>query len=88
MALLPCEGSVVPRFAAVMDSDLARARTDAGYRQQLLTAHLEALIAEMHRRKRRADGRQATTATQLREAAELAVKLADLITQLEKARKK
>lgn len=76
------------RFAAVADTDLVRARSDPRYRQQLLTAHLEALIAEMHRRKCRADGRPATTGGQLREAAELAVKLADLITRLDKARQK
>jgi hypothetical protein len=68
-------------FPLVTDADLARAREDADFRQRLLTDSLERLLAELNKLQRVTQ--DATRAGQIREGAELAVKLADLLRRIE-----
>lgn len=72
-------------FVAVTELELARARSDPAYRQQLLTATLEQLLAELSRHQRKTLVGPGL-AQQLREGSLLAVKLADLISRLDQRR--
>ena len=67
-------------FPLVTDAELARAREDARFRRRLLTDSLEHLLAELNRMQRASQ--DATQAGQIREGAELAVKLADLLRRV------
>jgi len=67
-------------FPLVTDADLARARQDAEFRQRLLTDSLEGLLAELNKLQRAVD--DAAHDDQMREGAELAVKLADLLRRI------
>jgi hypothetical protein len=67
-------------FPLITDSDLARAREDAGFRQRLLTESLERLLGELGKLQRVAH--DATRAGQVREGVELAVKLSDLLRRI------
>ena len=60
----------------VTDGDLARARIDPAFRQQFLAQNLDRLL-EALKKMRQAGDQTADTARQLREGADLAVKLAD-----------
>ncbi|HEY6256906.1 MAG TPA: hypothetical protein VIY51_14050 [Xanthobacteraceae bacterium] len=64
-------------FPLITDSDLARARVDGPFRQQLLTRSLERLLGELSKLQRAPH--DATRAGQVREGIELAVKLSDLL---------
>jgi hypothetical protein len=64
----------------ISDSDLARAREDPDFRQQLVTESLELLLGELGRLQRTAHG--LAQADQVREGVELAVKLADLLRRI------
>jgi hypothetical protein len=64
----------------VTDADLARARTDADFRQKLVTQSLELLLAELNKLQRVA--MNTARDQQMREGAELAVKLADLLRHI------
>jgi len=64
----------------ITDGDLARAREDAGFRQRLLTDSLERLLAELNKLQRAANN--SAQSAQMREGAELAVKLADLLRRI------
>ena len=66
-------------FALVTDADLARARTDAAFRQELLQQNLEALLARVQKLRNTAPPAQSSGARQMREAIELAVRLAEII---------
>ena len=59
----------------VTEDELARAGIDSAFRQQFLAQNLDRLL-EALKRMRRASDRNADTARQPREAANLAVKLA------------
>jgi hypothetical protein len=66
------------RFAPVTEAVLARARQDPAFRQQLLTQSLNMLLERLHTlRGSRDNGRN--SASQVREGAVLAVRLAELI---------
>jgi hypothetical protein len=67
-------------FPLVTDADLARARQDADFRQRLLIDSLERLLAELQKLQRAA--RDRASCDQMREGAELAVKLADLLQRI------
>jgi hypothetical protein len=69
------------RFSPVTDADLARARADAAFRQQLLTANLDVLLAKLQQ-LRKAPRAEAGSVKQIREGVQLAVKLAELIQAL------
>jgi hypothetical protein len=66
-------------FPLITDSDLARARRDADFRQRLLTESLGRLLGELSKLQRAAN--TSARADQVREGVELAVKLADLLRQ-------
>ena len=66
--------------ALITDADLARAREDADFRQRLLTDSLERLLAELNKLQRAANS--SAQSAQMREGAELAVKLADLLRRI------
>ena len=60
----------------VTEDELARARTDPAFRQQFLAQNLDRLLDAL-KRMRRASDQNADAARQIREGADLAVKLAD-----------
>jgi hypothetical protein len=60
----------------VTEEDLARARTDPDFRQQLLAQNLDLLLEALNK-ARRGTNPNPKTAGQIREGAALAVKLAD-----------
>ncbi len=71
---------------AVTEAELARARRDPEYKQRLLTATLDLLLSEMQRHKGAAahDPRMSSA---MREAAELAARVADIIRDLDERRR-
>jgi len=73
------ERLVMSTFPAVTDNDLARARSDPAFRQQLLTRSLELLLARMQKLRGTAPSAARSDNKQLREGVELAVRLAELI---------
>jgi hypothetical protein len=69
-------------FAPVTDADLARARRDPGFRQKLLTEHLDSLVTALNALRggpRAADTRHAE---HIREGVDLAMKLSNLLHEL------
>jgi hypothetical protein len=64
----------------VSEDDLARARQDPAYRQQLLADNLERLLDALNK-MRRAGGDSPQASRQIREGVDLAVKLADRLQQ-------
>ena len=60
----------------VSEKDLARARSDAAFRMQLMAGNLERLL-EALKQMRKVDDPSPESARQLREGVDLAVKLAD-----------
>jgi len=64
----------------VSEDDLARARHDPAFRQQMLAEHLERLLDALNR-MRRANNDSPQVARQIREGVDLAVKLADRLQQ-------
>jgi hypothetical protein len=66
-------------FAPVTDAELARARSDSAFRQRLLEQSLEALLAGLHKLRSAKPAGGSASAGQIREAVELAVRLAELI---------
>jgi hypothetical protein len=61
----------------VTDADLARARSDPAFRNQLVSDSLELLLGRLNRM--RGSESDAKSAREMREAVKLAVKLADLL---------
>ncbi len=68
----------MPEFAT--EQDLARARSDAAFRQQLLQDNLEWLLDAL-KKMRLADDPSPESARQMREGVDLAVQLADRLQQ-------
>jgi hypothetical protein len=66
-------------FAPVTDADLARARKDGAFRQKLLEQNLETLLARVQKLRNATPPAQSAGARQMREAIELAVRLAEMI---------
>ena len=64
----------------VSEDDLARARRDPAFRQQMLADHLERLLDALNK-MRRANDASPEAARQIREGVDLAVKLADRLQQ-------
>ena len=60
----------------VTEDDLARARRDPDFRQQLLAQNLDLLLEALNK-VRRSSNPNPKTASQIREGVDLAVKLAD-----------
>lgn len=64
----------------VTEHDLARARSDPTFRQQMMAEHLDRLLEALNRTRRAGDG-SPESARQIREGVDLAVKLADRLHQ-------
>ena len=64
----------------VTEDDIARARSDPAFRQQLLAENLERLLHALNTMRRNTDPNPAS-ARQIREGVDLAVKLADRLQQ-------
>lgn len=60
----------------VTEDDIERARTDPGFRQELLAKNLEQLLAALNEMRRNNGDRDPEGARQIREGVDLAVKLA------------
>jgi len=60
----------------VTEDDLERARTDPGFRQQLMASTLETLLGALNEMRQAGDTKP-EAAQQIREGVDLAVKLAD-----------
>ncbi|HEX2513028.1 MAG TPA: hypothetical protein VHK44_10590 [Xanthobacteraceae bacterium] len=66
-------------FAAVTDEDLERARQDPAFRQKLLSNHLEVLLLTLNKMRTTNTAWDKTSARQIRDGVDLAVKLADML---------
>jgi len=62
------------------EDDLARARHDPAFRQQMMADHLERLLDALNK-MRRGNSESPDAARQIREGVDLAVKLADRLQQ-------
>jgi len=72
----------MPNFVLVTDGELARARHDPAYRQQLLAQNLDLLLAALNKLRSANAAPGPTQATQIREGVQLAVRLADILHKL------
>jgi hypothetical protein len=75
-------------FAPVTDADLARARKDGVFRQKLLEHNLQTLLARVQKLRNTPPAAHSVGAKQMREAIELAVRLAEMIQGATKPRRK
>jgi hypothetical protein len=68
-------------FAPVTEAELAQARSDPAFRRKLLEQSLEVLLAGLKKLRNAAPSRGSASASakQMREAVELAVRLAEMI---------
>jgi hypothetical protein len=66
-------------YTPVTDTDLVRARSDPAFRQKLLEQSLETLLASLQKLRQTAASKDNAAAAQMREAVDLAVRLAELI---------
>lgn len=64
----------------VTEDDLARARSDPAFRQQLLAQNLDRLLEALNK-MRRSNDTKPDSVRQIREGVDLAVKLADRLQQ-------
>jgi hypothetical protein len=69
----------MPIFAPVTEAELAQARSDPAFRRKLLEQSLETLLAGLRKLRSAAPKEGSAGAKQMREAVELAVRLAELI---------
>jgi hypothetical protein len=67
-------------FNLVTEDDIARARSDPEFRQQLMAKNLDRLLEALNKMRRSTDVKP-EAARQIREGVDLAVKLADLLQQ-------
>jgi hypothetical protein len=66
-------------FTAVTDESLERARRDPAFRRKLLSDSLEMLLATLNKVRASSPSLDKTSARQIRDGVDLAVKLADLL---------
>jgi hypothetical protein len=66
------------KFTPVTEQDLARARTDPAFRQRLLSHSMEILLEGL-KRTRKSTAAEGDENDRLREGAQLAVRLAEII---------
>jgi hypothetical protein len=69
------------------EDDLAHARTDPAFRHQLVAENLDMLLSELNRLRTKA-GNKPETDRHIREGANLAVKLAELLQKVESRRRR
>jgi hypothetical protein len=66
-------------FAPVTEAELAQARSDPAFRQKLLAESLDILLSGVKKLRNAAPLPDSASAKQMREAVELAVRLAEMI---------
>jgi hypothetical protein len=71
-------------FTAVTDESLERARRDPAFRRKLLSDSLEVLLATLNKMRSSSPSLNKTSARQIRDGVDLAVKLADLLQTAER----
>jgi hypothetical protein len=76
------EELAVPRFAIATPEELRHAHRDPAYRQQLVVSNLQKLIELMNQLKANPEARTPEIEAQLREGADLAVQLSDVVKRL------
>lgn len=74
--------SRVPPYILPSDEDMARARADTLFRRELLANNLQSLITAMAVMRGTPESVNPELASQLREGADLAVQLADILKRL------
>jgi hypothetical protein len=72
-------------YHAVTDADLERARQDGAFRHQMIVEHLDRLLLELNRLRNASANVDKTSARQMREGAQLAARLADLLHEAAKS---
>jgi hypothetical protein len=72
----------MPAFAPVTEAELAQARSDPAFRQKLLQQSLDVLLVGLQRLRNAAPRNGSPDAARLREAIELAVRLAEIIQRV------
>ena len=72
----------MPDFILVTDKELERARNEPAFRQQLIAQNLDYLLAALNKLRRANSSSDPAGAIQIREAVQLAVKLADILHKL------
>jgi hypothetical protein len=78
----------VAGFVAVSDAELERARNDPHFRQLLLTSNLQQLLTELSRHSKASSAAAGPRrALLIKEATDLAVKLADIISRMDQQRR-
>jgi hypothetical protein len=71
-------------YHTVTEADLERARRDGQFRQQMIVDNLDRLLVELSRLRNTSDSIDKASARQLREGAQLAAKLAELLHEAAK----
>jgi len=74
----------MPKVTLASEDDLAHARQDPAFRHQLMAENLDMLLSELNRLRTRDDSKP-ETARHIREGANLAVKLAELLQRIDAA---
>jgi hypothetical protein len=69
----------------VTDAALARARRDPAFKQQLLITSLDRLLAALYKMQHSHDQSDPALVRQLREGAQLAARLADIIREIDES---
>jgi hypothetical protein len=64
----------------VTEDDIVRARSDPGFRQQMMAEHLDRLLEALNKMRRAGDSKP-EAARQIKEGVDLAVRLADRLQQ-------
>lgn len=72
-------------YHTVTEADLERARHDGTFRQQMIVDNLDRLLVELSRLRNASGNVDKASARQMREGAQLAAKLADLLHEAAKA---
>jgi hypothetical protein len=72
------KGWAMPKVTIASEDDLEHARADPAFRQQLMTENLDMLLSQLSRLRTKA-GSKPEAARHIREGADLAVKLAELL---------
>ncbi len=79
LASLLRAAAAMREYHTVTDADLERARHDGAFRQQMIADNLDRLLIELSRLRNAGENVDKTSARQMREGAQLAAKLADLL---------
>jgi hypothetical protein len=78
-ASLRTADAVMREYRTVTDADLERARHDGPFRQQMIVNNLDRLLVELSRLRNAGEIVDKASARQMREGAQLAAKLADIL---------